>query len=161
MREPASYFPPCNQSCSPTQNSRVDVVRVIPRSHLGMPPTPEGDDRWLPHPDECLLDLHAGDLVAIHSDLIHSGTPNASSSLRMYTSTYLCRIGLPHRDDFDADVIQRYLAEAHASSDARVLRFFGEGWKEQLAKEERGWATITAQEAVARRQMDRHTDAKL
>ena len=126
-----------------------------------MPPTPDGDDRWLPHPDESLLDLHAGDLVAIHSDLIHSGTPNASSSVRMYTSTYLCRIGLPHRDDFDADVIQRYLVEAHASSDARVLRFFGEGWEEQLAEEERGWANTAAREAATRKQMDRRTDAKL
>ena len=126
------------------------AVRVVPRSHLGNPPTPEGDDRWLPHPQEALLDLHGGDLVAIHSDLIHSGTPNASDAIRMYTSTYLCRIGLPHRDDFDADVIRRYVAEARASGDARRLRFFGEGWEEQLAEEERGWASVTAREAAAR-----------
>ena len=61
---------------------RAAAVRVVPRSHLGNPPTPEGDDRWLPHPQEALLGLHGGDLVAIHSDLIHSGTPNASDAIR-------------------------------------------------------------------------------
>ena len=139
----------------------MHAVRVIPRSHLGLPPTPEGDDRWLPHPHEALLDLHAGDLVVLHSDLIHSGSPNASPSLRLYTSTYLCRIGLPHRDNFDADVIRRYIAEARACGDSRVLRFFGEASQQWLASQEAGWAATTAREEAQREQQQRSSSSKL
>lgn len=134
---------------------------MIPRSHLGLPPTPEGEDRWLPHPQEALLDLHAGDLVVLHSDLIHSGTPNASDSVRLYTSTYLCRIGLPHRDDFDAEVIRRYIAEARASGDTRVLRFFGEASEQWLASQETGWAATAAREKAQREQRQRSSTSNL
>ena len=35
--------------------------------------------------------------------------------IRMYTSTYLCRLGLPHRDDFDVAAVERYLNTARAA----------------------------------------------
>lgn len=139
----------------------MHAVRVIPRSHLGLPPTPEGNDRWLPHPQEALLDLHAGDLVVLHSDLIHSGTPNASNSLRMYTSTYICRIGLPHRDDFNADVIRRYVAGARTSGDSRVLRFFGEASEQWRERQEAEWAAVAATEKAQREQQKCGTTSKL
>ena len=66
-------------------NAQTGPLRVIPASHLGAPPTPVGEATWLPHPQEQLLDLKAGDLVVIHSDLIHSGTPPTDSTrIRMY-----------------------------------------------------------------------------
>ena len=69
-------------------NAQTGPLRVIPASHLGAPPTPVGEATWLPHPQEQLLDLKAGDLVVIHSDLIHSGTPPTDSTrIRMYGLT--------------------------------------------------------------------------
>jgi hypothetical protein len=94
----------------------------------------------------------AQDLVCIHSDLIHSGSPSAGDQIRMYTSTYLCQLGLPHRDDFDAPAIQAYLAAARTAGDARLLRFFGEGVGQWLAQEEAGWAAVAAVEKAARQQ---------
>ena len=38
-------------------------LRIVPASHLGYPPTPTADDKALPHPQEQLLDAHAGDMV--------------------------------------------------------------------------------------------------
>ena len=131
-------------------DDQTGALRVVQGSHLGMPPTPTGDDRMLPHPQETLLDLKAGDLVCIHSDMIHSGTPNRSEEIRMYTSTYLCQLGLPHRDDFDAPVVQEYLRDARERNDPRLLRFFGEGREAWQASQEDAWAQTRREEAAQR-----------
>eukprot|EP01050_Picozoa_sp_SAG11_P009115 SAG11_NODE_838_length_6918_cov_3.566945_3_plen_324_part_00 len=87
-------------------DAQTGSLRLVPGSHLGSPPTPSGGPELLPHPQEHLLALEAGDLVALHSDLLHSGSPNRSATeLRFYTSTYLCQLGMPHRDFFDAPVM--------------------------------------------------------
>lgn len=139
-------------------NAETGPLRVIPGSHLGTPPTPAGGDAQLPHEAEELLDLRAGDLVAIHSDLIHAGTPNASTdTVRMYTSTYLCQVGLPHRDDFSAPAIEAYLREARLVVDSRVLRFFGDSGATagHLRWQEEATAALVAREAAQRAQQRR------
>jgi hypothetical protein len=70
--------------------------------------------------------------------------------IRMYTSTYLCQLGLPHRDDFGAPVVGRYLAQARERGDARLRRFFGEGNEGWLASEEQAWAATTERERAHR-----------
>ena len=106
-------------------NEQSGPLRLVPRSHLGSQPTPSRGAELQPHPQEQLLELHAGDLVALHSDLLHSGSPNCSANeLRFYTSTYLCRLGLPHRDFFDAPVIAIGI-QSNASCLARLPPAYG------------------------------------
>lgn len=50
------------------------ALRVVRRSHLGQPPTPSGEAKGIPHPEEILLDMKAGDLVVMHGECIHAGT---------------------------------------------------------------------------------------
>ena len=57
----------------------------------------------------------------------------------MYTSTYLCRLSLPHRDDFTTRGVQRYIRQAQSCGDERVLRFFGCGAEQLQEAEEAGW----------------------
>ena len=72
-------------------------LRIVPTSHLGYPPTPSADDKALPHPQEQLLDARAGDMIVMHGECIHSGTANTSGHLRAYISTFVTRVGFPHR----------------------------------------------------------------
>jgi hypothetical protein len=93
---------------------RADQTGPTQGSHNGRPPTPApGEEAQRPHPLERVLELRAGDLVCIHSDLIHSGAPNPRGAVRMYASTYLCRAGLPHRDDFAAPEVRAARAWLH------------------------------------------------
>ena len=64
----------------------------------------------------------------------------------MYTSTYLCAVGLPHRDTFAAPVIAEYIG------DARILRFFGDqaAAAKLLSETEELWAALRAREASGR-----------
>lgn len=41
-------------------------LRVVPRSHLGTPPTPDEGANLLPHPQEQLLDLHVRSAATAH-----------------------------------------------------------------------------------------------
>jgi hypothetical protein len=105
-------------------------LHVVPGSHAGLPRTPQDDDRWVfevegGKPTEALA-ARAGDLVVTHDEVLHSGGFNTSGGLRAYMSTKVCRLGLPHRDDFSAPAVRRMVAEARARGDARCLRFFGE-----------------------------------
>jgi hypothetical protein len=70
----------------------------------------------------------------------------------MYTSTYLCAVGLPHRDTFAAPVIAEYIREARLSGDARILRFFGDqaAAAKLLSETEELWAALRAREASGR-----------
>ena len=102
------YMPPVGlnllvylQDMSP----RTGPLRVVKRSHLGQPALPTGAARNQPHPDEVLLDMAAGDLIVMHGEMIHSGTANAvDSAIRAYVSTFVTRVGWPHRDDFGTPV---------------------------------------------------------
>ena len=66
-------------------------LRVVPRSHLGIPPTHAGDEVTRPHPDELLLGTKAGDMIVMHGECIHAGSCNASPHLRAYVSTFVAR----------------------------------------------------------------------
>ena len=78
-------------------------LRFMRRSHLGWPPTPSAEAKVSPPPpgaEEQLLDLRAGDMCFMHGEMCHSGSQNTSAQLRMYLSTFICRLGYPHRDEF-------------------------------------------------------------
>ena len=50
---------------------------VVPKSHLGMPASPQGDERWVEQVEggepTVALALNAGDLVMTHDELLHTG----------------------------------------------------------------------------------------
>ena len=50
---------------------------MVPKSHLGMPASPQGDERWVEQVEggepTVALALNAGDLVMTHDELLHTG----------------------------------------------------------------------------------------
>ena len=54
--------------------------------------------------------MAAGDLIVMHGEMIHSGTANAvDSAIRAYVSTFVTRVGWPHRDNFGPSRSRSYL----------------------------------------------------
>jgi ectoine hydroxylase-related dioxygenase (phytanoyl-CoA dioxygenase family) len=111
-------------------------LRVVPRSHLSGVPTPAPEDKMRPLPGEQLLDARAGDLVALHCDVLHSTTRNTmhDGSIRYFISTYLVGFGLQHRDEFDCDVVNQLVADARRCGDRRIVRLFGQDGEEVEAE---------------------------
>eukprot|EP01046_Picozoa_sp_COSAG06_P021360 COSAG06_NODE_1602_length_8958_cov_85.920194_7_plen_334_part_00 len=154
------YMPPsigCN--CLLYLQDMTDLsgrLHVVPGSHMGLPETPQDDDRWMLQVNggrpTLPLALRAGDLVITHDELLHSGGFNTSEELRAYMSTKVCRLGLPHRDDFDTPAIRQRLLEARRSGDMRCLRFFGDpaGAEAIRTSEESSWRRMLVDEASAR-----------
>lgn len=100
-----TYKPPIGVNCLcylQDMSPETGALRLVPRSHLGSPLTPSDAESTLPHPDELLLDTKAGDMIVMHGECIHGGTCNASPDLRAYVSTFVTRVGYPHRDAFDS-----------------------------------------------------------
>eukprot|EP01051_Picozoa_sp_SAG22_P023013 SAG22_NODE_5753_length_959_cov_0.797674_2_plen_221_part_00 len=131
-------------------------LHVCPGSHCGLPADPKADDRWefevAGSPRKTVaLACKAGDVVVTHDELLHSGGFNTSSSLRAYMSTKVCRLGLPHRDDFSAVAIHELVAAAEQAGDRRALRFYGHVAARPEKEEEAAWARLLEAEAVGRR----------
>eukprot|EP01047_Picozoa_sp_COSAG01_P064744 COSAG01_NODE_8624_length_2716_cov_2.982423_1_plen_160_part_00 len=142
-------------------------LRFMRRSHLGWPPTPSAEAKVSPPPpgaEEQLLDLRAGDMCFMHGEMCHSGSQNTSAQLRMYLSTFICRLGYPHRDEFSCRAARALVAAAEDAAvvggeaaaewprPAAVRRFFGDvkSGAAALAAEERAWAQLVAAEEQAR-----------
>ena len=119
-------------------------MRVIPGSHLDYTVISEEDERK-PHPREKLIALEAGDMVFSHCEVLHSGSVNTSKVIRYFSSIYLQRFGLPHRDNFEVPAIEQILAQATKDGDRRIMRLFGQddtvqerqqkAWKQMIAEE--------------------------
>eukprot|EP01052_Picozoa_sp_SAG31_P037695 SAG31_NODE_4908_length_2873_cov_2.949171_2_plen_261_part_00 len=141
-------------------------LRFLRQSHFGDPPTPQGEAKKASPPEkgeEILLNLKAGDLCCMHGEMIHSGTVNTSSTIRLFVSTFVCRLGWPHRDSFDNEVVRNFLEEAtlsetsHSSASqhlprlSQVQRFFGQeqAAAAALAIEEAAWAQMIVLERKA------------
>ena len=84
----------------------------------------------------------------MHGECIHSGTANTSGHLRAYISTFVTRVGFPHRDDFSSPGAMRLLEEHRG--DRRVLRFLGAEDDAALGDEEKAWAELRRAEAAER-----------
>ena len=101
-------------------------LRVIPGSHrrsLTISP----DDRSKPHPDEAVINMKPGDVVITHVNLVHSGTPNTSTSgkLRYFFSIYYNLTWLKHTDNHSGPLTQEILGEARSQNDHRSMRLLG------------------------------------
>ena len=97
---------------------------VIPGSHR-MSLTLALEDKARPHPEEKVLPLSAGDVVAIHNCLLHSGTPNTSGQTRFFYSVFYNLTWLRPTDNHQEPNVQRIIRDARQRNDHRTLRLFG------------------------------------
>ena len=75
------------------------VLRLIPRSHLDFTEIPFTGPHRRSHPNEVILELKAGEVVAVHNDMLHSGMLCSSGQHRRYfLSVYFTVAGLPSRN---------------------------------------------------------------
>ena len=99
-------------------------LRVIVGSHR-KPITIEEANRGIPHPDETIIHMKAGDVVITHNGLIHSGTPNTSGQLRYFFSIYYNLTWLKHTDHHTGPHTQKILADAKAANNHQYMRLLG------------------------------------
>ncbi len=114
------------------------------RSEFGEKPVGPEEDAVV------LVDAKAGDVVFFHCDMLHSGSANrAVDAWRYMVTSFVVRAGLPHRDDYvTSSLVKALVAEAEATGDRRVLRFFAADTEDggPLCREERQWATAINEE---------------
>ena len=82
-----------------------------------------------------------------HCDMLHSGSKNraADGAWRYMITSFVVRAGLPHRDDFaEAPLVKALIAEAEATGDRRVLRFFRAD--DALQREREQWRSVVEEE---------------
>jgi hypothetical protein len=127
-------------------------LRVIVGSHR-RPLTIDPDDRGKPHPQETVINMQAGDVVMTHVNLVHSGTPNTSSSgeNRYFFSIFYNLTWLKHTDNHSGPLTQQLLAAARAHNDHRLMRLLGADEQLQarcnsgfLTPDEQRWAEWAA-----------------
>ncbi len=99
-------------------------LRVIPGSHIE-PVQIVADGKELPHPDELLVHMKAGDVVLTHNRLLHSGTPNTSGERRFFFSVYYNVSWLKYTDTFDGPNCRQLIQWARGRNDHRALRLLG------------------------------------
>ena len=99
-------------------------LRVIPGSHR-RPLTMTEEKSKMPHPDERVIHMKAGDVCITHSELAHSGTPNTSGKTRYFFSIYYNLTWLKHTDTHQGPLTQQLLGEARKRNDHRLMRLLG------------------------------------
>ncbi|GDX40793.1 hypothetical protein LBMAG21_10850 [Armatimonadota bacterium] len=99
-------------------------LRVIPASHR-RPLTLAPDERGIPHPEEQIIHMEAGDVVVIHNALLHSGTPNTSGKTRYFFSIFYNLTWLRHTDNHAGPNVLQIIENARQRNDHRTMRLFG------------------------------------
>lgn len=131
-------------------------LRVIPGSHRkGI--TMKDEERLVPHADELLIQVKAGDVVVFHNALLHTGSPNTSpGGVRLiiggsYNSTWM-----RHTDNHSGPNVQRLIQQARERNDHRMLRLFGvdDQWEARMnsgftVPDEIRWAEWAAADKAA------------
>ncbi len=106
-------------------------LRILPGSHrTGMLLKPE--EVYLPHKDELVLSLKAGDVAFFHNAMLHTGTPNTSGTPRIFVGGSYNSTWMRHVDDHSGPNVQKLIEDAKARNDHRQMRLFGVD--EQLEK---------------------------
>ena len=119
------YLPPnaCNAlTYFQDMNDLIGPLRVLPGSHR----RPNSvKNLFEAQPDERLIYAQAGDVVIIHSALVHAATPNISGQPRYFMSRFYNKSYLPHRDSHTGPQVQRIITKAQRANDRRLMRLFG------------------------------------
>jgi len=100
-------------------------LRVVEGSHRRAVTVASDEHRGLPHPEEKVLRVKAGDVVFTHCSLLHSGTPNTSGKPRYFISNYYNRVGTPTVDNHAGPNVKKILTMARERNDKRLMRLFG------------------------------------
>ncbi|NKB70520.1 MAG: hypothetical protein GKR89_25910 [Candidatus Latescibacteria bacterium] len=100
-------------------------LRIVPQSHI-KPVAIAPEAIGLPHPDEELIHLKAGDVILTHNSLLHSGTPNTSGNKRYFFSVYYNISWLKYTDTFDGPNCRQLVDWARRRQDHRALRLLGQ-----------------------------------
>ena len=120
-----SYQPPhaCNV-LTYFQNVDQDVgpLRVLPNSHRNFDLVQKQFHAQI---KEQLIYPKIGDVVIIHSALIHAASPNFSTDPRYFLSRFYNKSYLPHRDHHSGTNTQKILRMAQINNDRRLMRLFG------------------------------------
>ena len=120
-----SYQPPhaCNV-LTYFQNVDQDVgpLRVLPNSHRNFDLVQK---QFHAQTKEQLIYPKIGDVVIIHSALIHAASPNFSTDPRYFLSRLYNKSYLPHRDHHNGPNTQKILQMAQINNDRRLMRLFG------------------------------------
>lgn len=119
--------------------SEYGQFRVIPGSHR-RPLALEADERSVPHPEEMLVPVKAGDVIVFHHALLHSGSPNTSGNTRIFFGASYNSTWMRHKDNHSGPSVQRIISQARDRNDHRMLRLFGVD--DQLEARVNGGATI-------------------
>ena len=100
-------------------------LRVVPGSHRTARLL-SGGELHAPLPEEVLIRTKPGDVVAIHHNLLHSGTRNTSDRDRRFFGFIFNLSSLRPEDNFAGPNCRALLDSARRSNDRRLLRLLGE-----------------------------------
>ncbi|MGH3912742.1 MAG: phytanoyl-CoA dioxygenase family protein [Pseudonocardiaceae bacterium] len=103
----------------------VGPLRVIPASHRRSRLLSDGE-LHTPLPDEVLMRAEPGDVVAIHHNLLHSGTHNTSDRDRRFFGFIYNLSTFRQEDNFAGPNCRALLESAERTNDRRLLRLLGE-----------------------------------
>lgn len=103
----------------------VGPLRVVPGSHRQARLLSD-DELYAPLPDEVLVRAEAGDVVATHHKLLHSGTRNTSHCDRRFFGFIYNLSALRQEDNFAGPNCRALVESAKRTNDRRLLRLLGE-----------------------------------
>jgi hypothetical protein len=112
-----SYLQPMTGAAGP--------LRVVPASHREARLVP-GGELQAPLPGEVLVPAEPGDVVAIHHNLLHSGTRNTSDRDRRFFGFIYNLSALRPEDNFAGPNCRALADSARRAGDRRLLRLLGE-----------------------------------
>jgi Phytanoyl-CoA dioxygenase (PhyH) len=107
-----------------TMTDDVGPLRVVPRSHR-QSRLIDDDARGTSCSDEVLVHTSPGDVVAIHHNLLHSGTHNTSTGDRQFFGFIYNLSALRQEDNFAGPNCLALLASAEKTCDRRLARLLG------------------------------------
>ncbi|WP_405160796.1 phytanoyl-CoA dioxygenase family protein [Nocardia sp. NBC_01499] len=108
-----------------TMTNDVGPLRVVPSSHC-TPRLIAPDQLHNRHDDEVLIPAELGDTVAIHNNLLHSGTSNTSCQDRQFLGFIYNTSTMRQEDNFAGPNCRALAQSAHSSNDRRLQRLLGE-----------------------------------
>lgn len=103
----------------------VGPLRVVPGSHR-QARLLSAEEVYGRLPDEVLVRANAGDAVAIHHNLLHSGTRNTSDRDRRFFGSIYNLSTIRQEDNFAGPNCRALAESAGRSNDRRLLRLLGD-----------------------------------
>jgi len=120
-----TYLPPnaCNMlTYFQDMDEAMGPLRILPGSHRSQDLV---EEQFQAQANERLIYAQAGDVVVIHSALIHATSPNISHRSRYFISRFYNKSYLPHRDVHSGPNTQQIIDIGRQRNDRRLMRLLG------------------------------------